>query len=134
MKEYQITASLDGHFLFRTDWDNYERCTKAADAILKGCPQLKLMLISQDKSMQCVDYTLTVFPFNSRLINLENVESGDGLTNAQIDMLLSYQFAGLKVKVLCQAADGYYDVELPNGSKIDALSSCHLESIPKAAR
>lgn len=34
---------------------------------------------------------------------------------------------GVDVLVLCEATDGYYDVQLPNGHVVHALSGYHLD-------
>ncbi len=43
MFEYQITVSLNGRFLFRTDWDSdTERATNAATVIKSSMPLAKV--------------------------------------------------------------------------------------------
>ena len=51
MKEHQIIASVDGQFLFRTDWDdNVVRVYRAMER-LKGA-HVELFIYSRDKSME----------------------------------------------------------------------------------
>lgn len=60
------------------------------------------------------------------LVNVEEFEDdfrqfyGD---EVYLDMLA---FEGTKVKVLCEATDDYYDVEMQNGITLFAISSYHL--------
>ena len=75
------------------------------------------------------DVQESIFPFKSRLMRLDLVEACDGLDKDNLHTLLSLQLAGLEVEVLCEAADDYYDIKLPNGRIIGALASYHLQAL-----
>ena len=52
MKEYQVTVSMNGRFLFRTQWDNdLGRVQKAYD-YLTGTKGFKVNVNSSDATMQ----------------------------------------------------------------------------------
>lgn len=57
----------------------------------------------------------------------------DGLSKEEILDLRNCEWDGLEVTVICEASDGYYDVLLPNGRVINALSKVHLAAIMKDA-
>lgn len=65
------------------------------------------------------------------IINMQEFSEESWIANAGSGSdwaaLHEAQAAGTEVEVLCEAIDGYYDVQLPNGRLISALSCYHLE-------
>ena len=52
MNEYQITVSLNGQFMFRTDWDdNKERVAAAAVALQTSMVLAKVEIYSKARAM-----------------------------------------------------------------------------------
>lgn len=60
------------------------------------------------------------------IINLDNADWSGGQEDI-LEQLKPVQECGAMVTVLCEVTDGYYDIELPNGDRVDALSWFHLE-------
>ena len=63
------------------------------------------------------------------LSNVNDIEEGNGLDDEQIDALVSAFQKGEHVTILCEATDGFYDVQLKDGTVVDALSGHHLQCI-----
>lgn len=59
------------------------------------------------------------------VINMNEVD-WDGEEDTR-DLLKPVAECGAEVIVLCEATDGYYDVQLPNGAIVNALSWYHLD-------
>jgi hypothetical protein len=51
----------------------------------------------------------------------------DGLEDDEIELLRGLEDDGIPVEVVAEATDGYFDVLLPSGKMIDALSWVHLD-------
>ena len=52
MFEYRITVSLNGRFLFRTEWDdNFERATNTATIIKSSMPLTKVTVARRNATM-----------------------------------------------------------------------------------
>ena len=55
-----------------------------------------------------------------------SLEDFGDMDQATFDKLRDVQVRGKLVTVDCEACDGYYDVTLPDGTQIEALSAYHL--------
>lgn len=51
----------------------------------------------------------------------------DGLEEDEIELLRGLEDDGIPVEVVAEATDGYFDVVLPSGKMINALSWVHLD-------
>lgn len=128
---FRMKVMLDGATLFYTEWDPLSMVTQAAEVIQAGCPKLYITIIEKDvvetsrpfKSSK--KYKLDA-PRQSKLLRIDHISSGDGLDEETIRKLLMVQLSGQYVQIDCEAADGYFDVTLPDGTEVAALSACHL--------
>lgn len=68
--------------------------------------------------------TITTLRFIS---DSHSSDFGEGEFGRQISTkLLRTQKSGGVVRILREATDGYYDIELPDGTQVDAISWYHL--------
>jgi hypothetical protein len=51
----------------------------------------------------------------------------DGLEDDEIELLTGLEEDGIPVEVVAEATDGYFDVVLPSGKLVNALSWVHLD-------
>lgn len=59
--------------------------------------------------------------------NMREISPGDGIEQDEYDALVAIEKSGEFVTVDCQATTGYFDVTLPDGRTIPALSWYHLD-------
>ncbi len=64
---------------------------------------------------------------NPKLINIAEFEDEFVWSFGQEVFLDMLEHEGQEVEVICEATDGYYDIMLPNGLQIDAISDYHLK-------
>jgi tetrahydromethanopterin S-methyltransferase subunit H len=65
----------------------------------------------------------------TQLINCFDIELGNGIEEADIKALQDADAAGEQVIVICEATDNYYDVQLQDGTVIQALSGLYLQCL-----
>jgi len=82
--------------------------------------------------MSVVTYFPAIYPYKTHLKNISDITHDMGVSRASCYALSDCYQAGLAVEVLCEAADGYFDIRLPNGNRIDALSGHHLAQVPSS--
>jgi len=67
-----------------------------------------------------------------KLQNTYDIDDDDfGLNADDLKALRQCEDNGMFVEILCTATDGYFDVELPTGEVIEALSGFHLVGLEK---
>lgn len=133
MKQFMLSVSKEGQFLFRTDWDDHARTIDAANEICKGMPHLKVMMYSKEASMEMVDYFPEIYPYTTKLANIDDLDmQEDNIGRQSYYDLLDYFNAKLPVEVLGEDSACFFNVKLPNGRHVYKLPGRFLAQIPRS--